>query len=172
MKRLGLFVIALCLVLTPMAKADSITYQSHTGNDYTYGLTLDDHLTLFIPGGFTLTGLSGVTSASVSDDLADIFQIVSFNSTSVLVGTLFGASYKTHVPYTLGTLTITSTADPGSVQFDIYEGTFLDPSHYAGHVSGPSVDVAPTPEPSSLLLMATGLLGAAGVAKRKLRSAV
>ena len=165
MKRLGFFVVALCLVLTPLAKADSITLASHTGDNYTYNLNLDSNFNLFLPGGFALTGLTGVTNAYLSGTLDNIFDIA-FDSSHVLVATLAGASFNFHAPYTIGTLTLTSTAYPGMVNFDILDSN----GYFHGHVSGPAVDVAPTPEPSSLLLLATGLLGAAGIAKRKFAS--
>lgn len=162
-KLCGLIVLASAFVLAPRAKADSITFVSHVGNDYTYNLTLDNHLTFFIPGGFTLSGLSGVTNASLSGELDRIFDIVFQNATTVTVGTLFNASYNFRdIPYSIGTLTLTSLASPGLTDFSILDshGIFL------GTVTGP--DVAPIPEPSSLMLLGSGIFGLAAVVRRKL----
>ncbi|MEO6982617.1 MAG: PEP-CTERM sorting domain-containing protein, partial [Edaphobacter sp.] len=154
-KLLSLVALTTALVLTPLAKADSITFVSHVGNDYTYDLTLDHSGTLFIPGGFTLTGLTGVTNASLSGQLDNIFDIAFQNASTVVVGTLLGVSYNRHVPYSIGTLTLTSIASPGLANFSILDSHGV----FCGTVTGP--DSSPVPEPSSLFLLGTGILAAA-----------
>jgi len=159
---LALVALASAFALTPLAKADSITFVSHVGNDYNYSLTLDHSGTYFAPGSFALTGLSGVTSATLSGNLSDLFSLVWQDAHTVLVGTWYAYSYDgKKVPYSLGTLTLTSTDGPGPVNF------FIADSHglYSGKVTGPSS--SPVPEPSSLLLLGTGLVAAAGAARRK-----
>jgi hypothetical protein len=161
-KLFALALIVSAFALTPFAKADSITFISHVGNDYSYDLTLDHHGTLFIPGGFTLSGLTGVTNAQLSGDLDDIFNIIYQNATTVTVGTFLGISYNQNVPYSIGTLTLTSIASPGLTNFSILDSHGI----FVGTVTGP--DSSPVPEPSSLVLLGSGLLAAAGVARKKL----
>lgn len=165
--KIKLFAIALlasAFAFTPLAKADSITFVSQVGDNYTYDLTLDHSGTLFLPGGFTLTGLTDVTSASLSGQLNKIFDIVYQNATEVVVGTLAGISYNKNVPYSIGTLTITSTDAAGLANFSILDSHGI----YCGTVTGPNSDPSPVPEPSSFVLLGSGLLAAAGVARRKL----
>jgi hypothetical protein len=165
--KIKLFLAALLVsafALTPLAKADSISFVSHVGNDYTYDLTLDHEGTLFIPGGFTLTGLTGVTDATLSGSLGKLFDVVYQDSTSVVVGTLLGISYDRNVPYSIGTLTLTSLASPGLGNFSILDSHGI----YCGTVTGPNGDPSPVPEPSSFILLGSGLLAAAGAARRKL----
>jgi hypothetical protein len=162
--KLKLFVVALfasALAFAPMAKADSITLENHTGNTYTYDLTLDSYVTGFVFSGFQLTGLSGVTDATLSGNLADHFG-VAFDADSVLVGTIATLEFGFHIPFSVGTLTVTSASTPGDVDFAILDTNGLS----TGQVSGP--DSSPVPEPSSLVLMGSGLLAAAGAARRKL----
>jgi PEP-CTERM motif len=168
LKFLSPLVLGLCLAFSPLAKADSITLESHVGNTYTYDLNLDSNLNVFILDGFSLTGLSGVTKATLSGQLDKIFD-VAFNSTSVVVSTIFGLSGSFHAPYTIGTLTLTSAAKTGMVDF-----TILDSNGVAcGTVGGPAggTAIAPTPEPGSLFLLGTGLLAAVGSMRRRLQTA-
>jgi hypothetical protein len=168
--KIKLFLAALLVsvfALTPLAKADSISFVSHVGNDYTYDLTLDSHATAFILDGFTVTGLSGVTDAVLGGQLAQLFNPlggIAFNSTSVAVGTIFGLSVSSKDPYSLGTLTITSASLPGDADFSILDTNGL----FCGSVTGPTGDPSPVPEPSSFVLLGSGLLAAAGAARRKL----
>lgn len=165
--KIKLFAIALlasAFAFAPLAKADSITFVSQVGDNYTYDLTLDHSGTLFIPGGFTLTGLSDVTGATLSGKLDKLFDIVYENANTIVVGTLAGISYNRNTPYSIGTLTITSLASPGLTDFSILDSHGI----YCGTVTGPDGDPSPVPEPSSFVLLGSGLLAAAGAARRKL----
>lgn len=165
MKKLMLCLVILsALVLNPTAKADSITLQSHTGSTWNYELTLDNYFTNFTLSGFQLSGLQGVTNAVLSSDLANQFGVF-FDSNTVTVGTIFANEFSFKVPFSVGLLTITSTAAPGNVNFAILDSWGLS----TGQVLGPDgpANTATAPEPSSLLLLGTGLIGAAGAARRK-----
>lgn len=163
-KLLAIALLASAFAFTPLAKADSITFVSQVGDNYTYDLTLDSKGTLFLPGGFTLTGLSDVTEATLSGQLNKIFDIVYEDANTVVVGTLAGISYNKNVPYSIGTLTLTSTAAAGLANFSILDSNGI----FCGTVAGPGSDPSPVPEPSSFILLGSGLLAAAGAARRKL----
>ena len=160
--------LAAALVLAPAAKADSITYESHVGNTYTYDLTLDNHNTLFLFDGFTLSGLSGITGASLSGELGQYFDITYFDATTVDVGTAFAYIHESgKLPVSIGTLTLTSTSTAGLADFFILDSN----GSFEGTVTGPTTPSnSPVPEPSTLAMMGTGLLAAAGAARRKFLS--
>ena len=168
--KLVTFALALsALILTPLAKADSIVFESHVGNTYTYDLEIDTYSATFLFDGFVINGLSGVTNAQIGGDLATLFNPlggISFTSTSVSVGTLYGQTLSKNAPYDIGTLTITSDVGPGPVNF------VLDDSNgaFCGTLVGPADPPAAVPEPSSLALLGTGLFAAAGIARRKIFS--
>lgn len=154
--------LASAFALTPLAKADSVSLISHTGDTYNYALTFDEHTTVFFLDGFQLSGLSGVTDAVLSGPLSGSFGVVNFDADSVTVGSIFSIEHGKQIPFSVGTLTITSTDAPGDVDFAILDSNGLS----TGQVEGPS-DPSPVPEPSSLALLGTGLLSAAGIARRK-----
>jgi hypothetical protein len=170
LKILSTLALTSAFVLTPLAKADSVIFESHVGDTYTYDLQIDNHGAVFILDGFEITGLSGVTDATLSGALANDFTFggVAFSSDNVTVGAILGGTgYLLRNPTDIGTLTVTSTSLPGVADFAILDSNGFNYGIVEGPVGNPP---AATPEPSSLVLLGSGLLGVAGAARRKLRS--
>ena len=132
---------------------------SSGGGVYDYELTLvgSEHVGFGLDPGTTITlsGLSGVTGASVEFPFNTVFSVKSFNPSSVVYVTALGATLINSV----GTLVVDSSVlTPGTVDFSI--GTA------GGTTQGP-VAAAKVFEPASLVLFGTALLGLAGFVRRK-----
>jgi hypothetical protein len=161
LKTCSLFALAVALVLTPLAKADtvsaSLVLDPSGPPTYIYDLNVGDGI--IDVQSFTLTGLAGVTNAVLVDTLKGDFD-VTFTSTSVTVTDSDGSpSYEEG---SFGDLKVYSTFAPGTVHYTIFQDNH-DP--ISGTVTGPVG--SPVPEPSSLALLGSGILGMAGMLRRK-----
>ena len=164
MKTCSLVALAAALVLSPLAKADtvsaSLVLDPSGPPTYVYDLNVTDG-TIDVKS-FTLTGLGGVTNAVLVDDLKGDFT-VTYTSTSVTVTEKHDSpSYEEG---SFGDLKVYSTFAPGTVHYTITQDS-ADP--ISGTVTGPVG--SPVPEPSSLVLLGSGILGMAGMVRRKFLS--
>src|SRR5260370_33533061 len=161
LKTCSLVALAAALVLSPLAKAETVSASLVVDTvgppTYIYDLNVSDG-TLDVKS-FTLTGLGGVTNAVLVNDLKDDFN-VTFTSTSVTVTDSDGSPSFDEGSF--GDLKVYSTFAPGTVNSTITQDSH-DP--ISGTVTGPVG--SPVPDPSSLVLLGSGILGVAGMARRK-----
>jgi hypothetical protein len=158
---LRLLVICGLLLSCPLAHGSSIVLESSASGLYQYELILTPGTSFGNGQAITLTGLSGVTSAVIVNPVLSPSFFATSTSTSVTVYE-FGPPFSVSGDYTdfLG-IDSTSLAS-GEVAYTINSS----PTGSSGMVVGP-VPVNATPEPSSFALFCTGLLGLAGVVKRR-----
>jgi nucleoside-specific outer membrane channel protein Tsx len=182
--------LGLSLFAATAARADSMTYNfTYTGTG-----TYDTHETANGMGSFTYTftpgGSTGTLSAfSFSDTLVSPTYGTSDFSYSGL-GDVAGSAITLQSNGTIATITINtdyltgSNAGFGPVRFVLQDSAVTNDSTSGSNAaagdflgdftSGTNTlaagSPAAAPEPSSLLLLGTGILGAAGVLRRKFRA--
>lgn len=151
---------ALLIAVAP-ARCDSVPLVSSTGGAYIYDIsfTSSSGVVLFPGDTLVITGLSAVTEAST--------PLSPFSASSTSTTATLGDNNVTVLASPLsstidGILTIDSTSTTiGTVHWEL-SGPGLS-SPVTGTTEGP---VSATPEPCSLLLLFTGLLGLGSLRRR------
>lgn len=173
MRRFGLsaiFVLGVLVLSVRASRADSIVLTSPAPGVYGYGIELDPGSpgVMAVTGdSLTLTGLFGVTGASVAPNLGFTATFTSTSATFTETGQSANTpSNPGSTPVILPDFFFVDSADTtiGNIS---YVATTSNQGVLSGTALGPVAPPQPVPEPSSLILAASGLLGLAGMTRRK-----
>jgi hypothetical protein len=168
-KRGSILVLSVLVIAARASRADSVLLTSQAPGVYGYGLELDPMSpAIMAVNGDTLafTGLSGVTGASAASGIG--FSATFTPTTVTFTETGGGASTPSNTGSTPLILTdfffIDSTDMVGNVS---YVAVTSSVGTLTGTALGPVAPPPTVPEPSTLILAGSGLLGLAGVARRR-----
>jgi PEP-CTERM motif len=155
-----IFALLILFVASPCSAA-VITFTSSSGGVYDYGMLVSsgESVTFHAGDSIVLSGLSGVTGASVSAVMLASGFTASFTSTSATFTEMTGFATDFVGLGTYQSLVVDSSVlTTGTVNYNIQNNTFT------GTVDGP---VAAVPEPSTWAMMILGFLGIGYVAYRR-----
>ena len=173
MRRFGLsavFALAVLVMSDRASRADSILLTSSGSGVYGYGIQLSPGspgLVAATGDSLTITGLFGVTGASAAPGIGFTATFTPTSATFTETGSGIGTpSNPGSTPAILPDFFFLVSADTtiGDVS---YVAVTSNQGVLTGTAQGPVTPAPAIPEPSSLILAGSGLLGLAGAARRK-----